>query len=173
MIERLSSFCRRLGGRVEDVPLPSDFSCDVDPSVVIRNFEEFKRIARELRKHSREITRVFFGKPGAYFYIYPREGEAGFVISKEIIPISENIEYLAKDIEREWYEHLRKYGLEPGFHYIPDFVWDIVDEKTHSIDLYARVLYPDLDILDNVANAMLEYKKKVEELISKYGAVEI
>ena len=174
IVERLTNFCRRLGGRVEDMYFPSEFGCNVDPRAVIRNYDEFEKIAHELHEHRREIARAFFGKPDAYFYIYSEDAEAGFTISKEITPIGEDIEYLADDVERGWYEHLRKYGFEPEFHYIPDFRWGTAgDAKSQFIDLDARVVYPDLDILDDIANAMLEYKKKVEELISKYGAVEI
>ena len=171
--KRLANFCLRLGGKVEDMPFPSEFGCDVDPRAVIRNFDEFKKIAHELHGHSREIARAYFGKGDAYFFIDSEDAMAGFAISKEFTPIGEAIEDLADDVERQWYEHMSRHGLEPEFHFIPDFRWGTSgDEKSQFIDLEAQVTFPDLDLLDDIAKAMLEYKKDVEEKISRYGAVE-
>ena len=173
VVRRLTNFCLRLGGKVEDMPFPSEFGCDVDPDAVIRHFDEFKKLAYELHEKSEEVARAYFGKDDAYFFIHSEEAMAGFALSKEFTPIGEAIEDLADDVERQWYEHMRKHGLEPEFHFIPDFRWGTSGDAKHQyIDLEAQTPYPDLDILRDVAEAMLEFKKELEEKISRYGAVE-
>ena len=172
--KRLANFCIKIGGKVEDMPFPSEFGCDVDPRAVINNFDEFKRLAHELHRHSREISRAYFGKNDAYFFVFSEEAMAGFAISKEFTPIGDAIEDLADDVERQWYEHMRKHGLVPEFHFIPDFRWGTSgDAEYQFMDLEAQVTFPELDLLDDVAKAMLEFKKDVEAKMRRYGAVEI
>lgn len=173
VVRKLVNFCLRLGGKVEDMPLPSEFSCDVDPNAIIRRFGEFKKLTEELRE-SDEITRAYFGRDDAYFFVYPREAVVGFTLSKEFTPIGEAIEDLANDVEYEWYKYMRERGLQPEFSFIPDFRWGTSGDATHQyIDLEAQTPYPELDRLKDIAKAMLEFKRSLEEKIRRFGAVEI
>jgi len=171
--EKLARFCFKLGGKIEDMPLPSQFACDVDPVAVIEHFSEFKKLAKMLSE-SNEITVAYFGRNDAYFTIFANEAMAGFTLSKEFTPIGDAIEDLATDVEYEWYKHMEKHGIEPEFHFIPDFRYGTSGDATHQfIDLEARTTYTEIDLLKDIARAMLKFKEKLEEKIRKAGAIEI
>jgi len=171
VVSRLKSFCLRLGGRVIKMPFPNEFGCEVNPRAVLRNFDEFKSIAKELRGSG--VARANFGSDDSYFYINPEDGEVSFVLTKEFTPIGEAIEDLASEVKHEWYDYMRKHGLEPEFDFIPDYSWGTSGDARHQyIDLVAETPYPNMDLLRDIAEAMLEFKKKLEEKIERYGAVE-
>ena len=158
-------FCLMLGGKVEDMPLPSQFGCDVDPMAVVRSFSKFEELVKMLGE---ELSTVYFGKNDAYFTVFNNEAMVGFTLSKEFAPIGDAIEDLAMDVVCEWYEYMEKHGFRPGFHFIPNYLYGTSgDAKYQFIDLEARTTFTDMDTLKDIARAMLKFKEKLEEKIRK------
>lgn len=163
---KLARFCLRLGGRIEEREFLSEFGCDVDPWRVITNFKEFKRLVKEAKNS--DIERIYFGEHDAYFFAYPKEGEAGFVLSydTEELPEEEG-EKFQEDLESEFYDYMTNKGYPPEFKFIPK-----VEYGGDYIDVEARVPmeYEDeFSRLSGIAKAMLEFKSKLHELMRKYG----
>ncbi len=164
-LRRLRNFCLRLGGRVEEVKFESEFGCDVDPRRVISEFEVFKRLIEEAKGSG--VERIYFGEHDAYFFAYPGEGEAGFVLTYDTEELSEEeASRLQEELETSFYDFMYGRGLPPEFRFIPR-----VEYGGDYLDVEARVPieWEDFDKLDDIARAMLEFKPKLHELLKKYG----
>ena len=170
----LVRFCLSLGGKVERMRFWDEFGCTVNPEKVIERFSEFKRLYREAK--GSDIGRIYFGEHDKYFFAYPREGEAGFMLTYEIEPPfpktlegeEESIKFL-REVKSEFYGFMDERGLPPEFGFIPR-----VEAEYDWLDVEARVLADipeEFDGLPRIAKAMLEFDGKVKEIMRKYGRI--
>ncbi|RLE55464.1 MAG: hypothetical protein DRJ40_08400 [Thermoprotei archaeon] len=170
--EKLAEFCLSLGGKVERMRLPDEFGCNVDPSKVIEHFDEFKELYREAKGSG--IERIYFGKHDKYFFAYPELGEVGFVLTYEIEPPFPETEEgekqavkLLEEVQSEFYEFMSSRGLAPEFKFIPR-----IESEFEWLDIEARVLADipeELERLPDIVKAMLEFDKKVREILNTFG----
>jgi len=159
----LRDFCLSLGGRVEEMPFPSEFACDVDPRRVMARFKKFEELVRSAKDSG--INRIYFGEHDAYFFAYPEEGEAGFILTYDTEEIPEEAgEKFQEELVAEFYDHMEASGYTPEFGFIPR-----VEYGGDYVDVEALVTMEELEDLKGIAEAMLAFKGKLRKLMKEYG----
>ena len=164
----LREFCLKLNGTVEEMPFRDEFGCHVDPMKIVKNMDEFTKIVQQMRERP-EVARAYLGSNEAYFYVFPEEGIVGFQVTETFAPQSDEVlDKLYYTIRGEFYNYMAEHGLHPEFHFIPRVDVGLEDEAESYVDVAAEVIYPDLDLLSDVAKTMLKFKRKLEKLVEKY-----
>jgi len=166
LVEELERFCKSIGGIPERTAW--DFGCIVSPEKVLENWNEFLELL-EKSKDNPEISAIYFGEKETYFYYHPERAMGGFRLSKYIPAVLEDEEMtkLYEDVESEFWNYMRKRGIEPEFQFIPRVDVGEWEGKTY-VDVEAEVTQPELSNLKKIAKAMLNFKRKLNELIRKY-----